>query len=382
MKVVLEAQHMCTEHPRGIARYVISLIRKLAYRKNNDYALTFFDKGKEMGNRAYIERYFGDLNLPLFECNSLSYRDAFWGDDKTLYEEYTGASGDVFHFMHMLKFPRYIEGIPVVTVHDIMPILYPQWFNTRTTKQMEFFLNRIMDIKPLLLADSMATKADLVNIARVNAEDILVTPLSCDSDRCYPEQNDAMFKTLSKLKISSPYILYFGPIDERKNIISVLKAFTKVSEKRSELKFVVSGVSDPSNSGPVMESIEKFNHPEKLIFLGPVDDDCRRALYSGAKAFVFPSLYEGFGFPVLEAFACGCPVITSNSSSLPEVAGDAAILVDPLDVEEIAAQIERVLSDESLSETLKSKGIKRAAEFTWDKTAELTEQAYKTALYR
>ena len=129
----------------------------------------------------------------------------------------------------------------------------------------------------------------------------------------------------------------------------------------------------------IIEKISSSSSSSRIIMCGYVTNEQKRALMSGALVFVFPSLYDGFGLPVLEAMACGCPVITSNASSLPEVAGDAGILVNPLDIEQIASEIERVINSDSLRAELRKKGFEQSKLFSWDKTAEKTEEIYRIA---
>lgn len=171
-----------------------------------------------------------------------------------------------------------------------------------------------------------------------------------------------------------PYLLYVGSRKPHKNLLRLLEAFAR-SGARKDVRLVVSGAADAQ----IMEPINRLDLASDIVFRELADDVPLSAAYRGAVAFLFPSLYEGFGLPPLEAAACGTPVLTSNVCSLPEVMGDAAILADPLQVEAIAVGIRRLVYDPALRSQLRQKGLERAAQFTWEKTANLTSDALRSA---
>jgi glycosyltransferase involved in cell wall biosynthesis len=157
------------------------------------------------------------------------------------------------------------------------------------------------------------------------------------------------------------YLLYVGNHKPHKNLPRLLDAFS-LSGVQNRVKLIISGYAEPE----LNQIIRSLNLEQSVIFAGVIPDDALPAFYRGALALIFPSLYEGFGLPALEAMACGTPVITSNTTSLPEVVGDAAILVDPLSINEIAESIERICRDKALRETLRERGLRRATMFSWD----------------
>ena len=173
-------------------------------------------------------------------------------------------------------------------------------------------------------------------------------------------------------------MLYLAAIDIRKGIDIILEAYHAMQRTFPEIGLVIAGAVDEGYSTLPRQMWELSSSP-KVLLVGYVTDDQKRALMSGAELFLFPSKYEGFGLPILEAMACGCPVITSNVSSMPEVAGDAGILIDPYSAEELAHEIERVLGSESLRSELRKRGLAQAAKFSWDKTAEQTEAVFQLA---
>ena len=378
MKIVIEAQHACTATPIGIGRYAVSLIRTLVKRRENQYALAFFDHEKKAGNLRLMKQHFGDLGIPFCECNEISYFDAFSREGFAPYDSYMKSNGDVYHFLHIIKIPETCNGQMVVTAHDAIPLIHPEWFEPRIVEYARYFIKRMKRLRLLVLADSECTKHDLVEYGELAEEDIIVIPLAYDTETCYQERNPEL---LQKMGVDAPYFLYFGTVDARKNLPVLLDAFEMLTERYTDLKLVIAGTNSYSGLC-VRDEIQRFRNTERLIILGTASDYERRALFSQAIAFVFPSLYEGFGIPALESFACGCPLIASNKSALPEVTGNAALLADPYNVEEFSFHMERLLNDNILRSEMIQKGLDRAQEFSWDKTAAFTEQAYEIAMNR
>ncbi len=172
------------------------------------------------------------------------------------------------------------------------------------------------------------------------------------------------------------YILHVGSIDPRKNLITLFKALAILRDDGLQVKLVVVG-SKEYNYRPIFDTVHTLSLEDQVLFLGFVPDAELVDVYNLAQLFVFPSIHEGFGYPPLEAMACGTPVIVSNSSSLPEIVGDAALQVDPFDAAEIATTIRLLLSDSGLREQLASRGKQRAATFAWERTARETLKVYE-----
>ena len=214
----------------------------------------------------------------------------------------------------------------------------------------------------------------MVKYVGIKDERIHVVPLAYNSEIHYVEKNPDV---LVKFGIDSSYILYLGAIDSRKGIFDILKAFEYVKDKHPDMKLVLAGGINTAEESAICDRVRELNAREDIIFTGFVSDDEKRALLSSAEVFLFPSEYEGFGLPVLEAMACGAPVITTNVSSLPEVGGDAVMYVTPKQPQELAEAIEQMLSSESLRQDYIARGFEQCKKFSWDKTAEMTEEVYK-----
>jgi glycosyltransferase involved in cell wall biosynthesis len=186
---------------------------------------------------------------------------------------------------------------------------------------------------------------------------------------------------LSRYGITRPYLLYLGGINARKNITQLFTAYARIRERHPDLLLVVGGKRQ-WRTGEIDAAFRRLDLASHVHFTGYVADGDLPALYSAAELFVFPSLYEGFGLPPLEAMACGTPVVTSNVSSLPEAVGDAALTVDPYDVGELVLAIDRLLTDEMLRADLRRRGLERASRFTWARTARETLAIYEQVLRR
>ena len=388
MKINLNVQGLCYETIRGIATYEINLLKALTQRNRFRYEITFFDYKKERGNLAYVNKHFDEKTLSkldILECNSVNFKDIKNGCSVNdfskfayaTYKEIIGSSSDVFHIPDSSVIPLNASKNLVVTVHDIMPVIYKGvgYWDKETERAFNNSHRFIAEHKNIqIIAVSRQTKHDLIEYYGIDGDRIDVVPEACDISVFYEENNTNVLRNLG---INQPYLLYLGALDARKGIIDIWRAYERIARKYPEVKMVMAG-------RPYMnfqKYIDKYRKErEGVIYTGYVDEVQKRVLLSMAEAFVFPSEYEGFGLPVLEAMACGTPVIASNSSSLPEVGGDAVLYVKPNNNEELEEKMDMILSDSNLRKSYKDKGFKQCKKFSWDKTAELTEQVYQRAI--
>lgn len=268
----------------------------------------------------------------------------------------------------------------VVTIHDVIPYIYPA-ASTRLDRLiyrtwLPFALRHV----DAIITVSECSKADIVRLLGVPPE--LVSVIGEATNPNYRPL--ALADTRAMLQhygIDFPYMLYVGSIEARKNLVRLLEAYARLRPWSQQWKLVIVGARR-WQAGPVLDTLQRLELLQDVYLPGMVAEEALPAFYNGADLFVFPSLYEGFGLPVLEAMACGTPVITSNTSSLPEVAGDAALLVDPQDVEAIAQAMRRVLEDSHLAANLRAKGLRRAQQFSWERTAQETIAVYERVLGR
>lgn len=264
----------------------------------------------------------------------------------------------------------------VVTLFDACPYVSPETHNALDTWRYHHMLPRTAPRADVVLTISETSRRDLLRYLPLDPARLHVT--SCGvAPRFAPVANPQM--ALAALGISQPYVLYLGGINARKNIATLLRAFARVRALVPALTLVIGGARQWRTSG--LDALAAHLHlTDALVLPGYIDDNLLPALYSGAALFAFPSLYEGFGLPPLEAFACGTPVVTSATSSLPEVVGDAALCVDPTDDTALANAMLAILHDPVLRATLRARGLARAADFSWQRVAEATHNGYRLAL--
>jgi glycosyltransferase involved in cell wall biosynthesis len=278
---------------------------------------------------------------------------------------------DVFH-SHESMLPL-LNWIPsVATVNDLISFLYPKGHDPKALKAARLYPLIYKKAKKLI-AISQNTKEDLIKLFRIPADKIRVVYCSFNDGIFSPIGETAA--VLNKYQIHKPYVLNVGVLSPRKNIVRLIEAYN-IARKKFDVSLVIVG---PKGWGyeEIYEKVKELNLDDKVKFVGSVAEEDLPALYRGASLFVYPSLYEGFGIPPLEAMACGTPVIASNTSSLPEVVGNAGILVDPNNVAKLADAMVKVISNGDLAKEYASKGLERVKEFSWKKSAKEILDVYK-----
>ncbi len=270
----------------------------------------------------------------------------------------------------------------VLTIHDLTPLLFPETHVRKTVLLWNSSLKLIKNRVDMIIADSQNTKNDCMKYLDIPGEKIKVVHLAADT-RYKPLKNkeELRIELESKYGLKHPFILSVGTLEKRKNISTLLKAFHKLKSNGVNHKLVITG-GEGWKYHEIFDTLDKYDLKKDVIFTGYVPDDDLVKLYNSADVFVYPSLYEGFGLPPLEAMACGCPVITSNTSSLPEVVGDAGIMVDPLDADGLYQEIYEILTDDKLKSMLMKKSLQRASMFNWRRTAQETWDIYEEIYMR
>jgi glycosyltransferase involved in cell wall biosynthesis len=267
---------------------------------------------------------------------------------------------DIFH-TSSYDLPKPKNARYIITIHDVIIKAYPYGHREETIREMDERLKRILDEADVFVADSNSTKTDLMKFYGVDGAKVEVI---------YPGVSKQLSAISYQLSAPEQYILFVGTLEPRKNVDGLIRAFDwlrRVSDVKHKLYIV-------GMKGWMFEDIfktyDESEFKKDIIFKGYVNDTELRALYQGASVFVYPSFYEGFGLPVVEAFSYGVPVVTSNASSCSEVAGEAALLIEPSNYKEIGEAILKLINDKELRETVSRKAIDRAKEFSWARTAE------------
>ncbi|MBI3811892.1 MAG: glycosyltransferase family 4 protein [Nitrospirae bacterium] len=285
---------------------------------------------------------------------------------------------DLYHETNYIPMP--FDGPTIITVFDLSFYLYRETHPIDRIRHLEKYFYPRLNLANHFITISEASRQEMVKHLGLPLNKITVTYLGFD-DYFKPVTGDAVTSAISQYGLQAGfYILCLGTLEPRKNITAVLQAYAMLP-KRIQLKYplVLAG-----GKGWLMDNLEdeirRLGIASTTVLTGYVPREHLPALYSGAAVFVYPSLYEGFGLPPLEAMACGTPVITSNVSSLPEVVGDAGIMVDPYDVKRLRDEIKRVLEDSSLRASLGERGVARAKQFTWENCARQTLDVYKRVM--
>lgn len=294
---------------------------------------------------------------------------------------------DVYHSPYM-PIPAELKSVSKIkkflTVHDLIPILYPQYFEKNNQPLIKNAIESLEE-DGYAICVSQSTKDDLCNYTNINPNQVFVSHLAASHDKFYP-QNDKTKIEIVRKKYGigiEDYFLSVSTIEPRKNILHVINSFTSLinSGELKDVNLVLAGTKG-WDFKDVFDQINNSDIKKKIIVTGFVDDEDLASLYSGALAFVYPSLYEGFGLPVLEAMQCGKPVITSNISSLPEVIEDAGILISPKDPDELCQAMLDLYRNVSLRNELANKAILQSKKFTWENCINQNIDAYKFALNR
>ncbi len=264
----------------------------------------------------------------------------------------------------------------VATVHDVLAWRSPELFSRSGAAQQRLLVSRAAKRAQRIVVASEYTRSELVDLVGISPDRIAAVPLGVDR-RFQPIESEPM-QLAHRFGIPpAPFLLWVGTPEPRKNLATLLRAFALVRRRAPECVLVVVGM-DRVTDRELERELEHLG--SSVIRPGFVTDDDLVALYSATACLVFPSLYEGFGLPPLEAMACGAPVVASNRSSIPEVVGDAGILVDATDADDIADGIERVVLSKDTAADLRRRGVERARQFTWDRCAQLTVAVYHEAV--
>lgn len=370
MKIGIDAR-IWRSQTGGLGRYTRNLVRELAYLDTeSDYTVIITPDDEP--------EY--DLKAKNFTPLVVDIPHYSYAEQLELPKILARNKFDLVHFTHFNHPVRYRRPF-VITVHDLIMHLYPSGAQTRSLFRKYAYRWVISDARRAnkILVPSQATKRDLVSMLNFPESKLIVTPEgSEDKFRIHNNAEKAAIK--QKYKLPDQYLIFVSRWEKYKGITALLNSYSDLKKDYPELGLVICG--KPAKQNPEIAELiyERQKTDHRLITPGFVSDDDLAALYSAATVYVHPSWYEGFGIMILEAFSAGVPVVTSNTSSLPEVVGDAGLLADPHNEQEITDKIRSILTDKKLAASLSEKGIERAKQYSWRKMAKETLNIYQQVL--
>lgn len=368
MKIAIDARSATLHQGTGIGTYTNNLISEtLSIDQKDEFNLFCSGKFPEQFNK---------------ENANIIYSSGRHG---SFYEKHYIPSvlnelhADLYHIpQNGIGFNFNTEIRTIVTIHDLIPYIMPE---TVGIGYLERFLRDMPNIIAKscgILTVSEYSKKDILKFFSSYPEDkIFVTPLATNNNFKPINKNNCKLYVENTFGVTDPYILYIGGFSLRKNVLSLVKAFSNVyKDLNKPYKLLLGGILKDEGK-KLFTFVKENNLQDKVIFCGYLEDEILPILYSGCDAFVYPSFYEGFGLPPLEAMSCKAPVITSNLTSIPEVTGDNAILINPYKIHELEKALVILLNDEILKADLSEKGYLRSLEFNWAKTAQNTLEVYR-----
>jgi glycosyltransferase involved in cell wall biosynthesis len=358
-------------HKEGVGRHIGELIRWVAtLDSSNEYVVYVKSKGSE----DFVAR---ELRRPNVRAVLLKGTSFLAGEQIDLIRAIRREKLDLFHATFDYGIPLAAPCKRVLTVHDAW-FEQKTYFRSKWTRRYYRFMTRLgLRKAEAVIAVSQFVKEKILHFCPdMKRSEAKMTVVHNGVGEAFNTALPRSFPLLEKYGVEE-YLLYVGALTEHKNLFGLLEGYARLVHQHASVPpLVIGGKANPHLTDP-RQFVEKWGIEKKVLFLGHVPDEALPALYRGAALFVFPSLHEGFGIPILEAMACGTPVVTSNLAAMPEVAGEAALLVDPRRPEEIQSAMASILFKPGLGKTLSERGIRRAGAFSWKKMATQVLEVYK-----
>ncbi|WP_129595740.1 glycosyltransferase family 4 protein [Anaerophilus nitritogenes] len=351
MKISIDIRPIQTKG-NGISVYTQKICNLLKFKKEYQFLNGFYNINNSMKEKI-LSKLWEEIILPFKLIKNRSC---------------------IFHCTKNMGLPIMKVCKYIVTIHDLIPMIFEdEYLKTSLTKYLYYRrIKRSVYNSDIIITDSEYSKRDIIKYFDVNENKIRVVYLGVDNKFYHEDNIDLIEKVKLKYNIYGKYILGIGSNEPRKNFDTLLKAYKHLKEKYEiQEKLVVIGKAWKNSNSQLDNDV---------IFTGYIDESDLPIIYSGATLFVYPSLYEGFGLPPLEAMACGVPVVTSYATSIPEIVGDAAILVDPTDEKSISEAICQGLNNEFYRHELILQGYEQVEKYTWERTIRELEKVYKEAM--
>lgn len=376
MKIAFDVLPLLSEKMSGIGWCEAGIIKSLtALHPENKYFLQFFKGRDENTKLSRLEPFINENVSADSGCFSgFAYR-LIMNFLPLPYKMFFHEKPDITHFFNYI-IPPFVHGKKVVTVHDMVIRAYPETVRKKTKFFLLSGLEKSMKRADIIITDSQFSKNEIQKYYPKFAEKVRVVPCGVDFTRFYPIQDPSIIaKTKKNLGIDGDYLLYLGNVEPRKNLKRLISAYSIFAKKtKNPPKLIIAGAKGWLCDDIYSESL-KLENLVKFTEYVSNEDIC--PLINGAEIFLFPSLYEGFGMPPLEAMACGTPVIVSGEGSLPEVVGESAYIADAYSINSIACGIETLHNNPSLRKKFSEMGLKQAKKFSWENSAEILYGIYR-----
>lgn len=369
LKIAVNIQPVLHSRKSGIGYYADNILSRLVKSCSSDhFVLNYFDFCGKKHKEA--ERYNAN-NAVCEPCvwASATLYNLLWAFLPVPYPWFFKSCPDVSLFFNYYL-PPFVKGKKVLVVYDMVIKDFPETMSFKTRTMLALTLKRSILRADRIITISDFSKSRIIEHFNIPADKIAVVPCGLDKNRFYPVSSRLLIDSVcKKYHINGLYYLYLGNLEPRKNIARLIEAYSKALNACPDIPKLVLAGAKGWGYKDIFESVCRYKLSDKVIFTGYVDQDDVLYLLNGATAFCFPSLYEGFGMPPLEAMACGVPAIVSRTSSLPEVMGNCGISVDPYNVDEISEALIHILSEPFCAQQ-RELGIARAAHFSWDRSVE------------
>lgn len=377
MRIALDAQPLIGERLTGIGYCQAGQLTALAKQYPNDsYCLQYFSGRDDAPKRERLQPYLREnVTLQAAKASGYLYRMALTILPVS-YQHYFGKDAEITHFFNYIVPPN-VHGKTVVTVHDMVYKAYPETMRGRTKYMLQLGLKKSLECADRIVTDSEFSKSEICRYFPQYQEKLRVVYCGVNTKQFHSACESEIQEARKKYDLDRDYFLYLGTVEPRKNLSRLIEAYQIfVRGKQSPPYLVLAGGNGWRNS-EIYQKASELGIQKYVKFTEYVPEEFLCPLMCGALAFVFPSIYEGFGMPPLEAMACGVPVLTAVAASLPEVVGEDAVLVDPYKPDEIAGGLERLYMDEKLRKRLSEAGKRRVLDYSWERSAEQLHAIYE-----
>lgn len=387
MKIGIDIRTLMDRNYSGVPEYTLNLLKAIfKLDHENEYRL-FYNNAKDISGR-----------MPKFDYPNVKIIKTRYPNkvlNYFLFKPFNAPKIDKMLDVDLFFMPHFnfigLSGRAksILTIHDLSFLRYGEYFSSRKN-----FWHKMVNVKKIvnkfdyIVAVSESTKNDLIDLFKFDPEKIKVIYSGVGDeykkiDLENPSTKNKTAEIINKYSLPEKFILFLGTIEPRKNIEGLISAYDKLrsnNEGLAEYKLIIAG-GRGWKSGKIYEAVKKSKYKDDIIFTGYIENDEKLYFYNLASLFAYPSFYEGFGFPPLEAMACGTPIISSFSSSLPEIAGDSGILINPYNSDDLAKAMEDILTNPRLKEDLVNKGFERIKLFNWENTAKEYLDLFKNASF-